>query len=135
MTKKIIPEISYRIIGCAIEVHRQIGPGLLESVYHKCIGEEFAFRGLSYQSQPSVPVIYRGKKLATDLRIDYLVGDLVIVELKAVEQLLPVFQAQMMTYLKLAGKNKGLLINFNSENVSKSIFSVVTPEFAQLPEE
>lgn len=135
MNKKFILDLSYGIIGCAIEVHRQLGPGLLESVYHKCLGEELSFKKLRYQSQLSVPVVYRNLKLETDLRLDYLVEDLVVVELKAVDQLIPLYHAQVMTYLKLTGKNKGLLINFNSENISKSVISIVTPEFANLPDE
>ena len=135
VTKKLISETSYKIIGCAIEVHRQLGPGLLESVYHKCLGEEMSYQKLRFQSQLSTPVLYRNLQLDTDLRLDYLVEDLIVVELKAVDALIPLYQAQVMTYLKLTGKHKGLLINFNSENISKSIVSIVMPEFARLPDE
>ncbi|MCX6199807.1 MAG: GxxExxY protein [Bacteroidetes bacterium] len=135
MTKKDYNDLSYKIIGCAIEVHRQLGPGLLESVYHKCMGEELKYRHIDFQTQLVVPVVYREMKLDTELRLDHLVEDLIIVEYKAVDQMIPLYQAQLMTYLKLLNKHKGLLINFNSENISKNTVSIVTPEFALLPDE
>lgn len=135
MTKKEYNDLSYKIIGCAIEVHRQLGPGLLESVYHKCMGEELKYRHIDFQTQLVVPVVYREMKLDTELRLDHLVEDLIIVEYKAVDQMIPLYQAQLMTYLKLLNKHKGLLINFNSENISKNTVSIVTPEFALLTDE
>lgn len=117
ITQKYINEISYKIIGCAIEVHRQLGPGLLESVYESCLIDEMKNAGLSVKSQIHVPVLYKGKDLGGSLKLDILVNDLVIVEEKAVEQMIPLYKAQLLSYLKLTGKPKGLLLNFNCENI------------------
>ncbi|MFN8641079.1 MAG: GxxExxY protein [Candidatus Binatia bacterium] len=101
------------IIGAAIDVHRELGPGLLESVYEECLAVELGARGLPYVRQQAVPLRYKGRSIGTDLRIDLLVADRVVVELKAVEKLLPIHEAQILTYLRLTGKEIGLLINFN----------------------
>jgi GxxExxY protein len=101
------------IIGGAIEVHRILGPGLLESVYEECLAVELGLRGLRCERQRVIPLEYKGQRLGVDLRIDLLVEDRVVVELKAVEKLLPVHEAQVITYLRLTGKPFGLLINFN----------------------
>ena len=115
LTQKYINDIAYKIVGCAIEVHKQLGPGLLENIYERCLKYELKLNGLKVQTQIPVEVIYKSKKIDSDLRLDLLVEDLIIVELKAVENLLPLFQAQLITYLKLLKKPKGLLINFNSD--------------------
>jgi GxxExxY protein len=133
ITQKLINEISYRIIGCAIEVHRHVGPGLLESIYHSCMMDELVRNDLSIQSHVVVPVFYKGKELSEQLRLDLLVEDLVIVELKAVETLHPVFSAQLLSYLKLADKPEGLLINFHTVNISKGTISLVTELFRSYP--
>jgi len=133
ITQKYINEISYKIIGCAIEVHKHLGPGLLESVYEACFIDELRSAGLSVKSQIYVPVHYKGKDLGGNLKLDLLVNDLIIVEEKAVEQMIPLFNAQLLSYLKLAGKPKGLLINFNSENITEQVVSLVTEDFAKLP--
>lgn len=101
------------IIGAAIEVHRQMGPGLLESTYEECLCHELHLCGIRFTRQVELPVIYKGLKLDCGYRIDLLVEDTVVVELKAVEQLLPVHEAQLLTYLHLTKKPVGLLINFN----------------------
>jgi GxxExxY protein len=101
------------ILGAALEVHRHLGPGLLESAYEECLCHEFCLRKLSFQRQVDLPVDYKGLKLDCGYKIDLLVQDEVILELKAVEKLLPIHQAQLLTYLKLAQKRVGLLINFN----------------------
>lgn len=132
-TQKEINELSYIIIGCAIEVHKQLGPGLLESVYQECFLEELKSNNLKVKSQVTVPITYKSKNLGTPLKLDILVNDKIIIELKAVETLIPVFQAQLLTYLKLTNKPKGLLINFHSLNISSSIVSLVTEEFSKLP--
>lgn len=119
ITRKDIDDLTYLIIGCAIEVHKELGPGLLESVYHSCFVEELKSKQLHYQSELEVPIVYKGKHLNTNLRLDVLVEDLMIVELKAVEKILPVHQAQLLTYLKLLEKPKGILINFNCTNIFK----------------
>ena len=101
------------VIGAAIKVHRALGPGLLESVYETCLAHEIVQSGLSLQRQVQVPIVYEEQRIDGGFRIDLLVGGKVIVELKAVEKILPIHEAQLMTYLRLAGKKVGLLINFN----------------------
>ena len=107
-------EISSLVIKAAIAVHRALGPGLHESVYQVCLLAELKSMGLRALEQVAVPIVYRGERLANDLRIDLLVEDLVIVEIKAVEELHPIHTAQLLTYLKLTNKKLGLLINFNT---------------------
>lgn len=133
ITQKAINELSYRIIGCAIEVHRELGPGLLESVYETCFIEEMRSSGLSVQSQVLVPIQYKGRNLGNSLKLDLLVEDLVIVEEKAVELMVPLYKAQLLSYLKLTGKPKGLLINFNCQSIREDLISMVSNEFAKLP--
>lgn len=133
IANKLVNDIAYRVVGCAIEVHRHLGPGLLESVYEKCMIDELEQNGLQAQSQFYVPVFYKGKNLGSVLKLDLLINNLVIVELKAVEQMIPVYKAQLLSYLKLADKPKGLLINFNCENISSQVIPMVTEKFAALP--
>lgn len=106
-------EITEKIIGCAIRVHRALGPGLLESTYEVCLVHELNKAGLGVRSQVALPVVYDGITLDAGYRIDLLVEDTVIVELKSVDSLHPIHEAQMISYLKLSGKKVGLLINFN----------------------
>jgi len=101
------------IIGAAIEVHRQIGPGLLESAYEECLCEELLLRKIPFQRQVALPVIYKSKKLDIGYRIDLLVNDEVVVELKTVEVILPIYEAQALTYMRLGGWQVGLILNFN----------------------
>lgn len=119
MTKKQLDELTYQIIGAAIEVHKVIGPGLLESVYHKCLKQEFVLRKLSYQSEFIVPIEYKGIETQADLRCDFLIENVIVVEIKAVEVMVPIFEAQLLTYMKLLEKPKGILINFNCINIFK----------------
>ena len=105
--------LTKKIIGCAIEVHRNLGPGLLESAYESCLAHELGVHGISFQVQLPVPIVYKGKRLDCGYRIDLLIDSKVIVELKSVEKLNAVHEAQMLTYLRLAKKEVGLLINFN----------------------
>jgi GxxExxY protein len=107
-------ELTHKIIGCAIEVHKHLGPGLLESAYEECLCYELSLNGLSYERQVPVPVVYKEIKLNTGYRIDVLVEKVVIVELKAIEALTPVHEAQILTHLKFANKKIGLLMNFNT---------------------
>lgn len=109
------------IIGAAIEVHRHLGPGLLESAYEECLCHELKLRGLDFKRQIDLPVIYKGLSLDCGYRIDLVVQDEVILELKSVEKLLPVHQAQLLTYMRLAGKKVGLLINFNVPLLTQGI--------------
>ena len=110
MTENELTEV---IIGSAIEVHREIGPGLLESVYEECLAVELESRGIPFTRQFVVPLEYKKRRLRLDLKIDLLVDQRVVVELKAVEKLLPVHEAQLITYLRLTNRTVGLLINFN----------------------
>jgi GxxExxY protein len=105
--------VARQIVDAALEVHRTLGPGLTEPVYEVCLCHELSRRGLRFQSQTSVPIVYKGIRLDAQLRIDLIVKECVVVELKAVETLLPIFEAQLLTYLKLTDKRLGLLINFN----------------------
>jgi len=106
-------EISEKIIGAAIQVHRTLGPGLLESTYAACLKYELEKQGLKVLSQVGLPVIYDGIKIDLGYRLDLLVEDKVIIELKAVTAVIPLHEAQLLSYLKLSGKHLGLLINFN----------------------
>ncbi len=119
MTQQYIDELTYKIIGCAIEVHKQLGPGLIESVCEKCFVRELSLQALEFKTQLWLPVQYKGIYLDAGLRLDVLIEDLILVELKAIECLLPVHHAQVLTYMKLMQKPKGILINFNCTNVFK----------------
>jgi GxxExxY protein len=118
-------ELSHQIIGAAIEVHRTLGPGLLESIYEGALAIELADRGMVVQRQVVLPVTYKGHALEGGFRIDLVVEDLVVVEVKAVETLLSVHEAQLLTYLRLSTKKLGLLMNFNSTMVGSAIRRVV----------
>ena len=112
-SKLLHEELTEKIIGAAIEVHRALGPGLLESAYEECLCREFNLRGISFQRQVPLPVEYKGVKLDCGYRLDLIVQDAVVLELKCVEHTLPVHEAQLITYLKLTGKHVGIIINFN----------------------
>ena len=109
----IAEELTRLIIGAAIEVHRVLGPGLLESVYEECLCYELTLRGLRFQRQVPLPVVYKQIKLDCGFRMDLVVEDAVILEIKSVDAIHPVHEAQLLTYLKLSGKRVGLMINFN----------------------
>lgn len=132
MTKKYLDELTYKIIGAGIEVHKNIGPGLLESVYHKCLKQEFFLRGLNYKSEFIVPVEYKGIEVEADLRCDFLIENAIVVELKAVDAILPVFEAQLLTYMKLLKIPKGILINFNCANLFKDGQQTFVNEYFRL---
>ena len=106
-------ELSNKIIGAAIEVHRVLGPGLLESTYEECLCRELSLNVLSFERQKPLPISYKGIYLDCGYRLDLVVENCVIVELKSIEKLLPIHQAQLLTYLKMIGLKLGLLINFN----------------------
>ena len=120
MEEAELNKLTERIIGCAIAVDRPLGPGLLESVYKSAMCIELDLAGLAYERQKAVPVLYKGH-LIGEHRLDLLVKDTVIVELKSVERFDPVFQAQVMSYLKLTGKPVGLMINFNTRLLKEGI--------------
>jgi len=106
-------EITEKIIGAAIEVHKALGPGLLESAYEECLCRELTLRGMSFERQKALPIEYKGVKLDCGYRLDLLVAGVVVVEIKAVEVVQPIHEAQLLTYLRLGGWKLGLLINFN----------------------
>ncbi len=135
MTKKQITQLSYEITGCAITVHKALGPGLLESVYQKCLTHELSKRGYSVIQQVAVPVFYDDQVIDTELRLDLLVNDAIVIELKAVENTLPVHEAQLLTYMKLLKKPQGLLINFYTDNITKSLKPFVNEYFKQLADD
>jgi GxxExxY protein len=105
--------LSEQVIGAAIEVHRILGPGLLESVYQKCLAHELTLRGVGHRQQVKLPIVYKGTILDCDLVMDFVVVDDLVLELKTVEKLQPIHEAQLLTYLKLSHSRRGLLINFN----------------------
>ncbi len=106
-------ELTHVIIGAAIEIHRTLGPGLLESVYEECLAKEFSLRGIPYERQKPVPLIYKDLKLECGYRLDFLVNKRVVVELKSIETIASIHESVMLTYLRLSGSPLGLLINFN----------------------
>lgn len=118
-------KISYKIIGAAIEVHKALGPGLLESAYEECLAREFSLQEISFERQKQLPLEYKGLKLDCGYRIDFLVDRSVIVELKAVESVLPIHEAQLLTYLKLMNLRLGLLINFNTPVLKDGIKRII----------
>lgn len=132
ITQTLINDISYKIVGCAIEVHKELGPGLLESVYQKCLVKELEYKGLKTTQQIKIPVHYKKEYLECDLRLDVLVEDLIILELKALEVIHPLYKAQLLTYMKLLEKPKGLLINFNTDNITKDLVPLVNNYFSVL---
>ncbi|MEO8008652.1 MAG: GxxExxY protein [Betaproteobacteria bacterium] len=118
-------ELSGEIIGAAIEVHRVLGLGLLESLYEEALVLELGLRGIKVSRQLEVPVDYKGHRLQNLLRLDLLIGDQIIVEVKSVEKILPVHEAQLLGYLRMTQKQLGLLINFNSAILSRSVRRIV----------
>jgi GxxExxY protein len=120
--------LRYRVIGCAMEVHRHLGPGLLESLYEECLCDEFSAAGLGYTRQQALPVIYKGKALNGSYRVDIVVEDELAVEIKSVNHVLPVHEAQLHTYLRLSGLKVGLLINFHTDQLKAGIRRVLAPD-------
>ncbi|OGW11584.1 MAG: hypothetical protein A2W77_07250 [Nitrospinae bacterium RIFCSPLOWO2_12_39_16] len=117
---KQINELSEKIIGCAIEVHKNLGPGLLEENYEKALCRELELSGLRYQRQVKVPMVYKGTEIG-EYRVDLIVEDKVVLENKSVERYDPIFEAQVLTYLKITNKRVGLLMNFNSRFMKDGI--------------
>lgn len=118
-------KLSNRVIGCAIEVHRHLGPGLLESTYEQCLAHELRIANIPFKLQYPLPVEYKGIKLDCGYRIDLLVDNSIIIELKAVEKILPIHQAQLLTYMKLCHISVGLIINFNVKYIKSGIKRMV----------
>ena len=134
ITKKQVTQLSYDITGLAIKVHKNLGPGLLESIYETCLKYELERNGYTVKQQIVADIVYDGLLIETPLRIDLLVNDLVIVELKTVEEIKPVHQAQLLTYMKILEKPQGLLINFFTDNIIKSMKPFVNEYFTAIPE-
>jgi GxxExxY protein len=124
-TKREFSELSHRIIGCAIEVHRIVGPGLLESTYQQCLAHELKLNGIGFTLEHPLPVEYKGLHLDCGYRIDVLVENQIILELKSVEEIKGIHQAQLLTYLRLSGIKQGFLINFNVERLVDGLRSFV----------
>ena len=132
MTKKDVTNLSYEIIGLAIKVHKKLGPGLLESVYEQCLKFELERNGYEVKQQVNVKIKYDNLELESTLRIDLLVNDAIIIELKTVENILPIHEAQLLTYMKLLEKPQGLLINFYTKNITKTMKPFVNEYFSKL---
>jgi GxxExxY protein len=128
-------KLSEAVIGACIEVHRALGPGLLESAYEECVCHELSLRGVSFERQLPLPVTYKSVKLDSGYRLDLVVEHKIIVELKSVEALLPIHEAQVLTYLKLTGKAVGLLVNFNVPMLKAGLKRIVNkyPELSASP--
>jgi GxxExxY protein len=116
-----INQLTYDVIGAAIEVHRKLGPGLLESAYRKCLCRELFLKGIRFEYERPLPLEYKGIRLECGYRVDIVVGGLVVVEVKSVEALAPIHDAQLLTYLRVGGWRLGLLINFNVEVLKNGI--------------
>ena len=119
MTKSYLKNLVYQVNGAAIEVHKNIGPGLLESVYHKCTEKELTYRGISFQTELRIPIQYKDFSIEADLKCDLVIEEMLIVELKSVKKILQIHEAQILTYMKLLEVPIGLLINFNVTNIYK----------------
>lgn len=133
-TKKYLDELTYEIIGSAIEVHKIMGRGLLESVYHQCLKEELNHRKINFLTEMKVPVVYKEKLLDLDFRCDLYVENSIVVELKAVQDIVPAYEAQLLTYMKLLKCPKGILINFNCFNIfNEGQKTYVNEFFTHLP--
>jgi GxxExxY protein len=130
---RIIPDnqLTRRVIGCAIEVHRNLGPGLVESIYETCLCDELAQAGLTFVRQRRLPVRYKNRTFQGAFQLDIVVADALVLEIKAVHQVHPLHEAQLMTYLRLSGVNLGLLLNFNSVLMNDGIVRVLNSAGSQ----
>jgi len=117
VTKKYLDDLEYQITGACIDVHKHLGPGLLESVYQKCLAHELRLRYILFSSEHTIDVVYKGFHLDTALRVDLLIENCLVIEIKSVNSILPIHEAQLLTYMKLLETPKGLLINFNCTNI------------------
>lgn len=132
LTKKYLDDLTYEVIGSAIEVHKQLGRGLLESVYHECLKEELSHRKINFLTELKVPLLYREKELNVNFRCDLFVENCLVVELKSVLEMNPIFEAQLLTYMKLLKAPKGVLINFNCYNIFKEGQKTFVNEYFKL---
>lgn len=135
LTKKYINDLVYKVVGACIEVHKVLGPGLLESVYHKCLEKELTIRNINFKSEYKIPFNYKGLELNIDLRCDLYIENCLVIELKSVESFSPIHQAQLLTYMRLLESPKGVLINFNVDNIFyEGQQCLVNELFRNLPE-
>ena len=135
LTKKYLDDLTYQVLGAAIEVHKIMGSGLLESVYQQCMMEELKHRKINFQTEMIIPVFYKNKALNIDFRCDLFVENCLVVELKAVQELHPMHEAQLLNYMNLLKVPKGILINFNCEHIfRKGQKTMVNQYFRNLPE-
>lgn len=135
LTKKEVTQLSYEIVGYAIKVHKKLGPGLLESVYEECLKYELEKKGYDVKQQLIIKIDYDELELESQLRLDLLVNDCVVVELKTVESFHPLHEAKILTYMNLLKRPQGLLINFNTINITKSTKPFVNEYFQMLDDE
>ncbi|HRH10605.1 MAG TPA: GxxExxY protein [Bacteroidia bacterium] len=135
LTKSELKDLTYKINGAAIEVHKALGPGLLESVYHKCLKHELDLKGIKFFSELTIPVSYKGIEINTELRVDLFVENRIVVELKAVESILPIHEAQLLTYMKLTEAPLGIMYNFNCVNLYKEGQKTYVNEWYKLLED
>jgi GxxExxY protein len=135
ITKSYLSDLIYKVNGAAIQIHKTLGPGLLESAYQKLMAIEMRYQGINFIPEMSIPIYYRNKKVDLEFRCDFFVENCLVVELKAVEKILPVHEAQLLTYLKLLKQPKGLLINFNVSHLySEGQRTFVTDLYKTLPQ-
>ena len=135
LTKKYLDKLTYEVVGAAIEVHKAIGAGLLESVYHECLKHELKARNINFLTEAIVPISFKGLTLEADLRCDLLIENCLVAELKALAELAPIHEAQLLTYMKLLKVPKGILINFTCVNLFKEGQKTFVNEFFRnLPE-
>ena len=136
ITQKYLDELTYDVLGAAIEVHKLMGRGLLESVYQECLKEELRHRKINFLSELKIPVVYKNKELAIEFRCDFFVDNCLVVELKAIMQLNEIHEAQLLNYMKLLKAPKGILINFNCKNIfHEGQKTLVNEYFKQLPKQ
>ncbi|MFC0776500.1 GxxExxY protein [Flavobacterium sp. HJSW_4] len=132
ITQKYLDELSFNVIGACIEVHKAIGRGLLETVYHECLKEELSCRKINFFTEMNVPLVYRNKELKANLKCDLFIENCLVVELKAASELSSIYEAQLMTYMKLLKAPKGILINFNCLNIFKEGQKTFVNEYFKL---
>ena len=132
ITQTYLDELTYDVIGAAIGVHKTLGSGLLESVYQKCLEEELKYRNINFQSEKTISVIYRDKEMNVDFRCDFFIENCLVVELKSVNEMSSIFEAQLLTYMKLLKSPKGILINFNCFNIFKEGQKTFVNEYFKL---
>lgn len=132
INQKYLDDLTYEIIGSAIEVHKTVGRGLLESVYHQCMKEELSHRKINFFTEMKVPIIYKTKELTTEFRCDLFVENCLVIELKSVLEMNSIFEAQLLTYMKLLKAPKGIIINFNCFNIFKEGQKTFVNEYFKL---